>query len=55
MFNPALFLNTGYSYSICGTENTGFKVRIMGKYVGTFAYLEEAHNRILMGFRVYRG
>ena len=55
MFNPCRFLNTGYSYSICGTESAGYKVTINGRRIKeVFATLKEAHDRINMAFEVYK-
>ena len=55
MFNPTAFLNTGFNYTICGTATDGYKVRAMGKFIGKFASLEEAHERILKCLAVYMG
>lgn len=55
MFNPTAFLNTGFYYTICGTAVDGYKLKVMGKFIGKFDSLEDAHNRVLKCLSVYMG
>lgn len=58
MFNPTAFLGTGFYYTICGTSCSGYKVRVMDKFVGKFHSLEGkggAYEKILECLSVYMG
>lgn len=56
LFNPCMFIGTGFSYSIRGTEGTGFTVvTSVSTRKHHYQTLEKAHKGIMRAYKVFKG
>ena len=56
MWNPCIFIGSGFEYTLSGSDFAGYRVSINGNRISAiFKSVEEAHKQILHSFNIYMG